>query len=43
MVQAVKSALQLGLAVVALGAVGLVVPRHYQMRPDIHTMRQYAG
>ena len=34
-VQALKSALQVGLAVVFLGAVGLVVPRHHYMRPDI--------
>ena len=35
--QALKGALQVGLAIGTLGAVGLIVPRHYDMRPDIKT------
>lgn len=35
--QALKGACQLGVAVVTLAAVGLIVPQHYDMRPDIKT------
>lgn len=35
--QALKGACQLGLAVVTLAAVGWIVPKHYDMRPDIKT------